>query len=128
MKNFLWKWGPVAIWLAFIYAGSSVGSLPHADSETLDSIIHRIGHLIEYAILGVLIARAWRQHQSIAWREIVYIVIACGLYGLTDEWHQRFVVGRSSELSAVPFDMAGGLIGAWFYRWRRRRNHSTDVS
>ena len=122
MKNFFWKWGPVVIWLAFIYAGSSVGNLPHAESETVDSIIHRLGHLGEYAILGLLLLRAWRQQQSITRRDVLYVIIMCGLYGLTDEWHQRAIVGRSSEFSAVLFDMAGGLIGAWLYRWWLRRN------
>ncbi len=114
------------LWLAFIYAGSSVGNLPHAESEAIDSIIHRTSHLIEYAILGALLLRALRQHRSIAWRDVIVVVIACGLYGFSDEWHQSFVVGRSSELSAVLFDIVGGLIGIWIYRWWQEvRGNST---
>ncbi|HZY44902.1 MAG TPA: VanZ family protein, partial [Anaerolineae bacterium] len=101
MKNFLGMWGPVAIWLAIIYAGSSVGHLPRAESKTIDSIIHRIGHVAEFALLGALLLRAWRLQRSIAWRDVILVVIACGLYGFSDEWHQSFVAGRSSELSAV---------------------------
>jgi VanZ family protein len=120
MKQLFQRWVLVILWLLVIFAGSSVGNLPHADSKAIDVIIHRTGHLIEYAILGALLVRAWRQHRSIVWRDVIIVIIACGLYGFSDEWHQSFTVGRSSELSAVLFDMAGGLIGAVIYRWWRR--------
>lgn len=120
MKKLLWRWLPVIIWLAVIFGGSSIGSLPRADDSVLDALLHRIAHVIEFAILGGLLLRAISEPGSITGRQVIGVALGCGLYGLTDEWHQAYVPGRSSELSAVPFDLGGGLIGAWIYRrWRR---------
>ncbi len=128
MKQLFLGWMLVIVWMLIIFAGSSVGNLPHADSQAIDAIIHRTAHLIEYAILGALLLRAMRPHRSIGWRDVIIVVIVCGLYGFSDEWHQSFIMGRSSELSAVLFDLAGGLIGAVIYRWWRGRHRaSTEV-
>jgi VanZ family protein len=116
MKKWLWRWGPVIVWLVVIFGGSSIGSLPRADDELLDAIVHRVAHMFEFAVLGVLLLRAISERGSITWRQVLGVTLLCGLYGVTDEWHQAYVPGRSSELSAVPFDLGGGLIGAWLYR------------
>ncbi|MOA41857.1 hypothetical protein D3C78_1638620 [compost metagenome] len=38
----------------------------------------------------------------------VLIVILCGVYGITDEYHQSFVGGRMSD----PIDLRNDVIGA----------------
>jgi VanZ family protein len=117
MRKLLWRWLPVIVWLAVIFGGSSIGSLPRADDKVLDAIGHRIAHMIEFAVLGALLLRALSERGSITWRQVLGVMLLCGLYGLTDEWHQAYVPGRSSELSAIPFDLGGGLIGAVIWRW-----------
>ncbi len=37
-------------------------------------------------------------------------------YGLLDEWHQTFVVGRFGTLTDVGFDVIGAVIGLLIYR------------
>jgi VanZ family protein len=108
---------PVIVWLSVIFIGSSIGNLPRAGGKTLDAIVHRIAHVIEYAVLGGVLLRAMSERGSITWRQVIGVALLCGLYGVTDEWHQAYTPGRSSELSAIPFDLGGGLIGAWIYRW-----------
>lgn len=117
MRKLLWRWLPVIIWLGVIFGGSSIGSLPRADSALLDALVHRIAHVLEFALLGLLLLRAISERGSITWRQVISAALLCGLYGVTDEWHQAYVPGRSSELSAVPFDFGGGLIGALVWRW-----------
>ena len=122
MKNFVKWWLPVIIWMGVIFIGSSIGSLPRIGGKTSDAVFHRIAHIIEYAILGVLTLRALSKERPITKREIISVLVISALYGVTDEFHQRFTPGRSSEASAVLFDAAGGLIGAWLYRWWQQRS------
>ena len=50
------------------------------------SILRKIAHLTEYAILGALLVRAL-QRPAVA-------ILAGALYAVTDEFHQHFVRGR----------------------------------
>ena len=111
-----------------IFIGSSIGALPRVGGETSDAIVHRVAHVIEYAIFGALMLRALSRERPITRRNVIGTLIIITLYGISDEIHQRFTPGRSAEASAVLFDVAGGLIGAWVYRWwcQRPDSRSTD--
>ncbi len=128
MKKFLNLWLPVLLWMGVIFIGSSIGSMPQVGGDTTDAIVHRTAHLIEFAILDGLLLRAINDGRAIARREVVITLIVVTLYGASDEFHQRFTPGRSSELSAVLFDAAGGLIGLWVWRWKARRSARQRVS
>jgi VanZ family protein len=120
-KKLLGLWLPVLLWMGVIFSGSSIGSFPHVDKGIVDAIVHRTAHLIEFAILGWWVLRAVGDGRPLARRAFVTTLIIVTLYGASDEVHQRFTPGRSSEWSAVAFDAAGGLIGAGVYRgWRSR--------
>ena len=126
MKKFLNLWLPVLLWMGEIFVGSSIGSMPQVGGDTTDAIVHRTAHLIEFAILSGLLLRAISAGRAIARREIVITLIVVTLYGASDEYHQGFTPGRSSELSAVVFDAAGGLIGLWAWRWKTRKSAKSE--
>ncbi len=129
MKRFLALWLPVIVWLGVIFIGSSIGKVPQVGDETLDGLVHRAAHLLEFAVLGALVLRAVSRGRPVSKREIIITLIVVGLYGASDEFHQRFTPGRSSEGIAVLFDVAGGALGAWAWqRWARRaqRQEVTD--
>lgn len=44
-------------------------------------------------------------------KKIIYSVLLCMLYAITDEIHQHFVPGRSCELRDVLIDTTGALLG-----------------
>lgn len=117
-------WLPVLVWIGVIFWGSSIGSVPKAGGVAIDAIVHRTAHVIEFAVLGWLLLRAVAADRTITRREMAITLIGVTLYGVSDELHQRFTPGRSSELSAVLFDVAGGLIGVWAYRAWRWKNAS----
>jgi VanZ family protein len=121
VRKFAKWWLPVIVWMGVIFIGSSIGSLPSVGGETSDAIVHRVAHVIEYAIFGALMLRAVSKERPIRKHEVIMTVISATVYGATDEIHQRFTPGRSSEASAVLFDAVGGLLGAWVYRWWCRR-------
>jgi len=74
-------------------------------------------HVAEYGVLGWLCAaasaRTWRSASM--WRSAVFAVLISVLWGLSDEIHQAFVPGRSSELADLLADLVGSIAGvtAW---------------
>ena len=71
-------------------------------------------HFLEYAALGWLCAaassRTWPS--ASAWRTAAFAVFISALWGLSDEIHQAFVPGRSSEVADVIADLFGSMAGA----------------
>ena len=71
------------------------------------------GHLMLYAVLTALIAGSmwgWKLGFRIQWA-IAAAVIA-SLYGVSDEYHQSFVAGRSAALVDVFTNAAGAAFSA----------------
>jgi VanZ like family len=101
-------WLPVVAWAAVIFAFSSVPSLG-TDLGTWDTILRKLAHLTEYAILGALLGRAVRRPG---------LALALGvLYAVSDEVHQMFVEGRHGSPLDVLIDTAGLLAG--LFAWQR---------
>lgn len=95
-------WAPVLLWAALIFAFSSV---PHLGTGlgTWDLVLRKLAHVVEFAVLGALLARAVRREPA---------AIALGaLYALTDEIHQSFVAGRQGSLLDWTIDSAGIVVG-----------------
>jgi VanZ family protein len=80
----------------------------------------KTAHYVAYMTLGLLVVRALAHGlpaRITAMVAIVALVVTIG-YGATDEWHQSFVPGRSSELADLAADALGalgavGLCWAW---------------
>jgi VanZ family protein len=96
------------VWAAVIFAFSSIPSLS-TELGTWDTILRKLAHLTEYAILGALLLRALR-HPAAA-------VVLAGLYAVTDEVHQLFVEGRHGAPLDVGIDTVGALAGVLAWRW-----------
>ncbi len=110
----LQTWLPVVVWAVVIFAFSSVPSLS-TELGTWDTILRKVAHLAEYAVLGVLLDRALRRPQLVA------AVALAGLYAVTDEVHQLFVKGRHGSPLDVGIDTLGALLGVLLWRRVRRR-------
>jgi VanZ family protein len=104
----VWVWGPVAAYLGLIFylsGQSSVGwATPYPDV---------LLHAAEYSVLGVLLARALNDGlaRSIPDRRLVLTWCLCTIYAASDEYHQAFVPGRSSDWRDVLSDAAGTAAG-----------------
>jgi VanZ family protein len=108
----LLAWLPVLVWAAVIFAFSAVPSLG-TGLGTWDLVLRKLAHLTEYAILGLLLARATR-------RPVLAVALAAA-YAATDEVHQTFVEGRHGAPRDVAIDTLGALVGVYAWtRWRRR--------
>ena len=68
------------------------------------------GHLGEYLIFGVLLYIALRVDLTRSQALSLAIVIA-SCYGMTDEFHQHFVVGRTPDILDWGVDTIGATLG-----------------
>ena len=100
----LWLWGPVACYMALIFALSSM-SAPPSPMPSSD----KVEHFVAYGGLGALALRATtggtlaglsRGAAAAAWG-------IAAVYGITDEYHQSFVPERSSDAADALADAAG---------------------
>ena len=66
-------------------------------------------HVIEYAILSLLLYRALIKSRFKKYSIILAIIISA-LYGLSDEIHQLFVPGRAFDVLDLIFDFTGAIL------------------
>jgi VanZ family protein len=133
MRTFLKYWLPVFVWLGIIFAGSTdifsaeqtsrylVPFLrwldPHISPSTIATIhfaLRKLGHLTEYAILAAFLWRALRDGTNLgAKMSLLFIAVwvVCGIFAVTDEFHQSFVASRTASRQDVLIDVCGALIG-----------------
>ncbi len=123
-------WGPVWLYAALIFGGSSVSTPPEVIASVLKEISDKLLHLCEYGILGALSYRACR-HAAGPWvarHAVMMAVVGGAFYGLTDEVHQLYVPFRQADLLDLIADTAGALLGAWIWRRLEQRALSSSAS
>lgn len=104
--------------------------LPESQIHDVHELFRKCAHLTEYAVLALLLWRGVHKpskNNPRAWdrREARLTLLMVMLYAATDEFHQQFVPTRTSLVSDVFIDTAGGaaglfalwLIGRWRKRW-----------
>lgn len=80
--------------------------------EILTPIVRKSAHFSIYAMLGILTTNFMLtiENKKMSKRAI-FALIFCMLYALTDEFHQKFIPGRSAELRDVLIDTSGAMLG-----------------
>ena len=80
--------------------------------DLLDSILRKLAHLTEYAILGLLLYGCLGRKDGFRWRPRLasWCVVAASAYALTDELHQVFSPGRHPSLIDCGIDAIGAAI------------------
>ncbi len=115
VKLFFFYWLPVIFYAGIIFLFSSLSA---RDVPALFPAQDAVFHIIEYAGLAYLIYRLIKQYYPLAKPRQVLILalLVIFIYGLTDEYHQSFVIGRSATIFDVAMDCLGGLLTGVFYR------------
>ena len=108
-KSFLKHYLPPILWAGVIFGLSSVPGSPLPPLPYID----KIAHLIEYSILGYLIARMFfYSNPKIKLKKLVlFSLLLGGVYGIIDEIHQYFVPLRDFDLKDWLADLVGTAIG-----------------
>jgi VanZ family protein len=147
IRNFVWYWLPVILWMVLIFGFSSDSASVQHSSRILEPVLRflfpgmapetrneivflarKCAHLTEYAVLALLVWRARRKplrRDPRPWsgREALVALLVTGFYAATDEYHQTFVPGREGCVRDVIIDTCGaaaGLFLLWLLgRWRK---------
>lgn len=115
--------------------GWLLGSAETDPAKPVETGIRKLGHIAEYALLGLVLFAALR---SFAPRPLRYFgwPMAYGLLaGVLDELYQLSVPGRSGRLTDVLIDFAGVLLGLFLglavhgiVKWHRARRQARPTA
>jgi VanZ family protein len=146
-SSFIWRYGPVAAWVCFIFFASTDNlsaantsriirplllwlspGISEAAINQVHFLVRKTAHFTEYAVLALLAARALRTSArrglKAKWWLGSFALVAC--VALSDEYHQSFVPSRTASIYDSLLDMMGGAAAlAGFALWLvfRRREH-----
>jgi hypothetical protein len=133
-KRILKVWLPSAIWLAVIAVESTnLGSAENtgrilypifqfvfgmdvASFAIWHALLRKIGHVVGYLILSVLLFRSWRAtfprlstRWCLQWATVA--LLSTIVVAMIDEWHQSFLGSRTGALPDVILDGSAALLG-----------------
>lgn len=133
VMRFLKYWLPALIWLGVIFFGSTdfmsaehtsrilvpflLWLKPNMTIETVmfvQFLVRKAAHLIEYAILAVVVWRAIYRGTNLQMRMSLLSVsvwLAATLVAAADEYHQSFVPSRGAAWGDVLIDSGGAIFG-----------------
>ena|SRR2546421_8577061 len=137
--NRFWRYAPLVAWMAVVFfastdafSASHSGQLirpvllwlfPHISEgqiSTIHFLVRKAGHLTEYAIMGLLAARAFHGSADAglrrSWFAIALALIV--LYAFSDEFHQGLTSSRRASIYDSFIDISGGLAALILYFWR----------
>lgn len=123
---------PVVVWMGMIFWGSTdalsanrtsrflgpflrwlVPGIQPETEQAIRAVIRKGGHVSEYAVLAVLLARALRLGResgpSGRWAAGAWAVAT--IYAMTDEFHQSFYASRQGSWIDVGIDSVGAALG-----------------
>jgi VanZ family protein len=102
------RWLPPLLWAGVILFGTS---LPQAAVPLQTSGIDKILHFTIYTVFAYLLSRQIAEDTTPSRAALGAVVIAVA-FAAADEWHQRFIPGRSTEFADWLADCAGAFVGA----------------
>ena len=107
------RWVPVVLWMAVVFFFSSLSHLGLAGR-----VPDWISHPIEYAAGAALVCRALDgdRGRALTVSTALTATLLTTAYGVTDEYHQSFVPGRTSDPMDVAKDLAGSAAASFLYR------------
>lgn len=119
-------WLLLLAYCGFIFYLSSRSQLP---GPPLVHGLDKVAHFLEYALWGALAARAFVLSGWPLRRAWLFALGGALIYGASDEVHQLWTAGRSSDFTDWLADGAGASVGAGLYcEWMRRRFQTQGAS
>lgn len=140
----LYYWLPPFLWMAAIFVFSTdlfssgnTGGLvakiiqwfyPTISEEGLQTahfLVRKAGHFTVYAVLALLLIRAFRTGSKLRWQWqwALYSFFIVGIYALLDEYHQSFTTSRTGSIYDSMIDLTGGacmLFVLWLMSLRKQ--------
>ena len=151
-NNLLKAWIAAILWLIVIAIESSAMLSARNTSRILYPILHflfgldwehfhhwhfyirKTGHVVGYAILSILLFRAWRATlpavPNVKWtlRWATIALLGAAFVASLDEWHQSFLPSRTGRWQDVVLDTSAALAAqALIFFWWKSRIDGTSV-
>jgi VanZ family protein len=118
------RWLPPLIWAGVILAGTS---LPQKAVPVQTASIDKVLHFTIYAVFAFLLSRQILEVTD-RWRAAAVAIVIAAAFGAADEWHQRFIPGRSTEFADWVADCIGASVGALAFVALRRGDRSRQIT
>lgn len=99
-----WVW-PLSI-MAIIFFASTRSTVAGPGFSNSD----KVAHFGAYGLLATLICRL-----GTGWRGALWGLLGASAFGATDEWHQYYVPGRSSDVFDWVADTTGAALAVSLY-------------
>lgn len=97
------------------------------DSFTLLPGMDKLAHMAAYAVLAASTLFAFGKQKNVhPQKAIVLTVVFCLLYGLSDEFHQSFIPGRTVSVYDLLADGVGSALTCLL--WQKARKGKTIFS
>lgn len=96
-------------WIGVFHISSASELLMYA--EQVHTLVRKMAHFMEYAVLGFFSCRAVLCDVKDRKMAAVIAQAFCTCYAATDEIHQIFVPGREGKILDVGIDSLGALTG-----------------
>ncbi len=104
------NWLPVFVWAGLIFFLSAQPDLKLEAAGGFDFFLRKIAHMTEFAVLFLLLARAFLKCNLSIKKALIFAFAISVLYAFFDEYHQSFVLGRVASLIDIGIDNLGILI------------------
>ena len=83
-------------------------------SNNYNTLIRKIAHFSLYFILGISVYLLLKDY--IDKRLVLYTILICFIYAISDEVHQLFIPGRAFQVLDIIIDTCGSIISILFMK------------
>ena len=104
-------------WMALLAYCGLIFWLSHQESLPVPAVFEFQDKLLHFGAYCVMAGLSWRafRHLNLTNRQLAMLsIVFCSLYGISDEWHQSFVPGRSTSAWDWLADSLGAAAAAVF--------------
>lgn len=133
MRSFETRWPvvilrfvPALLCMAVIFELSSRSTLPKPRNLSSEALSLG-GHFGAYAVLAVCLWWALGMADLASGKRALLAFAGAVLYGVSDEWHQSFVPGRTPDPRDIAVDAIGALAGLFLVTLLARRLEADNV-
>ena len=130
IRDLLRNWVPVVAWMLLIFLASGdlmsaehtsrflipllrwiAPDISYATVVSIQFLVRKCAHLVEYAILAALLWRALPRSPRRFQRAVAIALVVAVVYACLDEFHQSFIPSRTGVPQDVVIDCCGALLG-----------------
>lgn len=124
----LFDWMVLPAYCGLIFWLSAQEQLPMPEVFNFQD---KVLHFGAYFMMAIFAWRSFRHSSLSEWNLALISFLFCSVYGMSDEWHQSFVLGRTSSIGDWLADSFGAAVAISIlisYNQLRRPKPSADPS